>query len=126
MKSKLIPIAYTVAIIKPNLAMKEDKMSEIMKVINDNDFEVFNEKTKVLRNEEILNLFNKYKTQDFYDDIKEHLTAGESKVMLLINKVESKYDEEKEEEVKLEDPITRWKKLIGPFSPDIAKQKDPK
>lgn len=97
-----------------------------MKVINDNDFEVFNEKTKVLRNEEILNLFNKYKTQDFYDDIKEHLTAGESKVMLLINKVESKYDEEKEEEVKLEDPITRWKKLIGPFSPDIAKQKDPK
>lgn len=79
----------------------------------------------MLRNEEILNLFFKYKNKDFFDDIKEHLSAGESKVLLLINKVETKYDEEKEEEVKLEDPITRWKKLIGLSDPDDAKSKDP-
>jgi len=126
MKSKLIPIAYTLAIVKPNLAMKEEKMNEIMKVIDDNDFEVFHQKTKILRNEEILNLFYKYRNQEFFDDIKEHLSSGESKVMLLINKVETRYDEEKEEEVKLEDPITRWKKLIGPSNPEEAKTKSDK
>ena len=121
MKSKLIPIAYTVAVIKPNIALKEEKMQEVMKTIEDNNFEIFHQKQKVLRNEEILNLFYKYRNQDFYDDIKEHLTAGESKILLLINKVETTYDEEKEEEVKLEDPITRWKKLIGPSDPEEAK-----
>jgi len=140
MKSKLIPIAYTLAVIKPHLAMKEKKMQEIMKIIHDNDFEVFHEKTKVLRKEEILNLFfsdqssaynidkiSKYQalSQQHLDDVKEHLTAGESKVMLLINKVETHYDEEKEEEVKLEDPITRWRKLIGPLDPDLAKTENP-
>lgn len=125
MKSKLIPIAYTLAIIKPNLAMKEEKMKEIMQIIDDNDFEVFHEKTKVLRNEEILNLHYKYRNRDFYDDIKEHLSAGESKVMLLINKVDTTYDEEKEEEVKLDNPITRWKKLIGPSDPEVARNEHP-
>jgi len=115
-------------------------MQEIMKIIHDNDFEVFHEKTKVLRKEEILNLFfsdqssaynidkiSKYQalSQQHLDDVKEHLTAGESKVMLLINKVETHYDEEKEEEVKLEDPITRWRKLIGPLDPDLAKTENP-
>jgi nucleoside diphosphate kinase len=124
MKSKLIPIAYTVAVVKPNLAMKADKMEEIMKIIDDNDFEVFHQKQKVLKNEEILNLFYKYRNKEFYDDIKEYLSAGESKVLLLINKVETKYDEEIEEDVKLDDPITRWKKLIGPFDPEVAKTED--
>ena len=125
MKSKLIPVAYTVAVVKPNLALKEEKMKEIMKVIDDNDFEVFHEKTKVLRNEEILNLFYKYRNMEFYDEIKEHLSAGESKVLLLINKVDTKYDEEKEEEVKLDDPIKRWKALIGPSDPETAKTDAP-
>ena len=41
--------------------------------------------------------------------------------MILINKVESKYDSEKDEEVKLDDPITRWKKLLGNKDPEVAK-----
>lgn len=78
-----------------------------------------------MRNEEILNLFFKYRNKDFFDEIKEHHSAGESKVLLLINRVDTKYDEEKEEEIKLADPITRWKKLIGPSDPADAKGEAP-
>ena len=45
--------------------------------------------------------------------------------MLLINKVDKKYDEEKEEEVKLEDPIKRWKRLLGNKDPAEAKAQEP-
>ena len=41
MKSKLIPIAYTVCILKPNLALKRDKVTEVLKTLDEEDFEVF-------------------------------------------------------------------------------------
>jgi hypothetical protein len=40
---------------------------------------------------------------------------------LLINKVDKVYDPEKEMDVKLESPITRWKQLIGDKNPEFAK-----
>lgn len=52
--------------------------------------------------------------------------TAESIVMVLINKVESVYDETKEEDVKLESPIIRWKALIGNKDPNEAKTADPK
>ena len=39
--------------------------------------------------------------------------------------MESVYDEKKEEDVKLESPIVRWKKMIGDKEPAEAKAKDP-
>lgn len=45
--------------------------------------------------------------------------------MLIINKVETVYDEKKEEDVKLESPIVRLKKLVGDKDPNEAKIKDP-
>jgi hypothetical protein len=44
--------------------------------------------------------------------------------MLLINKVDSHFDEETGDDILLEDPITRFKKLCGPYSPDEAKAQD--
>ena len=41
MKSKLIPIAYTVCVIKPHLTLKPDIQAEILKTLEDNDFEIF-------------------------------------------------------------------------------------
>jgi hypothetical protein len=41
--------------------------------------------------------------------------------MVLINKSETIYDEAKEEDVKLESPIIRWKNLIGDKDPNEAK-----
>lgn len=52
--------------------------------------------------------------------------TAESIVMVLINKVESVYDEQKEEDVKLESPIIRWKNLIGNKDPAEAKANEPK
>ena len=45
--------------------------------------------------------------------------------MILINKHDSKFDAEKGEEVKLEDPITRFKKLLGNKNPAEAKTEAP-
>jgi hypothetical protein len=46
-------------------------------------------------------------------------------VFILVNKVETVYDEHKEEDVKLESPIIRWKRMIGDKDPAEAKVKDP-
>ena len=43
--------------------------------------------------EEILNLLYPYRNATFFADIQEHLMTAESIVMVLINKVETVYDE---------------------------------
>lgn len=95
-----------------------------MEILDQNDFEIFHEKKKTLTNEEILNLYYKYRNDTFYPDVKDHLRSGDSLVLLLINKVDTKYNEETDEEVPLEDPITRWKKLMGKSEPEEAKAED--
>ena len=97
-----------------------------MNTLDQNNFEVFHQRRKILTREEILNLFYPYRNATFFADINEHLQTAESIVMVLINKVETVYDESKEEEVKLESPIIRWKNLIGDKDPAEAKAKDPK
>jgi hypothetical protein len=53
------------------------------------------------------------------------MMTAESIVLLLINKVDKVWDEEKQEDVKLESPIIRWKKLIGNKDTEVAKTEDP-
>ena len=53
------------------------------------------------------------------------MMTAESIVLLLINKVDKVWDEEKQEDVKLESPIIRWKNLIGNKDPEVAKTEDP-
>lgn len=48
------------------------------------------------------------------------MLTADSIVLLLINKVDEVWDEEAGEDVKLESPIVRWKKLIGDKDPAIA------
>ena len=125
MKSKLISIPYTVGIIKPHIALQEDKVKEIYKALYKNNFEIFHERRKILTKEEVLNLFYGYRTHEVYNEIQEHMLTSESIVLLLINKVEKVWSEEKGEEVKLESPIIRWKKLIGNKDPEVAKTEEP-
>ncbi len=96
-----------------------------MGLLDQNNFEVFHSKKKVLTKEEILNLHYPYRNATFFEHISEHLQSAESLVFILVNKVESVYDEQKEEDVKLESPIIRWKKMIGDKDPAEAKIKDP-
>jgi murein L,D-transpeptidase YafK len=52
------------------------------------------------------------------------MQTAESIVLLLINKVEEVWDEERGEDVKLESPIVRWKQLIGDKDPEVARSQD--
>ena len=65
-----IPIAYTVAVVKPHIALKWDKVAEVRKILEDNDFEIFDEKVKTLKNEEVDNLFFWLKKKEYYQMIK--------------------------------------------------------
>lgn len=96
-----------------------------MEHLDKNNFEVFHSRRKTLTKEEILNLFYPYRNAIFFEHIQEHLLSAESLVFILVNKVESVYDESKEEDIKLESPIIRWKKMIGDKDPAEAKIKDP-
>lgn len=69
-------------------------------------------------------MYYPYRNAFFYPDILEHHLTAESIILLLINKVDSVYDENKEEDVKLESPIIRFKRLIGDKDPAEAKIKD--
>jgi nucleoside diphosphate kinase len=69
MKSKLIAIPYTIGIIKPHIALKDDKVDEIMKTLDQNNFEVFHQTRKILAKEEILNLFYTYRNAGFFPEI---------------------------------------------------------
>ena len=78
--------------------------------------------TKILTKEEILNLFYQYRNAPFFADIQEHLMTAESIVLLLTNSVDVIAAEvEGEEDIKLESPVIRWKKMIGNKDLDEAK-----
>lgn len=125
MKSKLISIPYTVGVIKPHVALKDEEVAEIFKALDRNNFEVFHQRRKILTKEEVLNLFYPYRNKEFYQDIEEHMMTAESIVLLLINKVDKVWNAETEEDVKLDSPIVRWKQLIGHRDPEIAKNEEP-
>lgn len=81
---------------------------------------------KILTREEVLNLFFNYRNASFYPDIMEHMMTSESVVLLLTNAKETiPAETEGEEDIKLESPIVRWKKLIGNKDPAEAKADAP-
>lgn len=53
------------------------------------------------------------------------MLTAESIILLLINKTDTVWSEEAQEDVKLESPITRWKHLIGNKDPEVAKTEEP-
>ena len=73
----------------------------------------------------MLNLFYQYRTTDFFPAIEEHMLTAESIVLLLINKVDEIWDEEASENIPLESPIVRWKKLLGNKDPAVATGEEP-
>jgi len=87
-----------------------------------NNFQIFHSVTKVLTKEEILNLFYSHRNASYYADIQEHLMTAESVVLLLTNSrdtIPAKVDGE--DDIKLDNPVVRWKRMIGNKDPDDAK-----
>ena len=100
-------------------------METVYDKLRENHFEVFHEVKKILTREEILNLFYKHRNASYFPDVQEHLMTAESVVLLLVNDKESiPAEEEGEEDIKLESPVVRWKKLIGNKNPEEAKSEE--
>lgn len=96
-----------------------------MELLNKNEFDIAQTLQKKLTKQEIFNLYNKYKDAAFYQKIEEEMLSGESICLVLTNRKETKFDEEKKEEIKVADPIERLKKLLGDKDPVNAKSADP-
>lgn len=129
MKSKLIQIPYTIGIVKPHVVLRPSQMDDVYAKLKENHFDIFHEEKKILSKEEVLNLFFQYRDEPFYEEIAEHMMTAPSLVLLLVNAVESvpatSPEAEEGEQVKLESPAVRWKKLIGNKDPEVAKENEP-
>jgi len=124
MKSKLIQIPYTLAIIKPHLALQPNKVAEVYKDIDENHFKVFYEERRTLTKQEVLNLFYVHRYANYYEEIEQAMMTADSIVMLITNRVEflKSDDPAAPEDVKLATPSERWKELIGDKDPAVAKE----
>src|SRR5574343_1813741 len=109
--SKMQQLPYTVAIIKPDTATVPESVEEIMKVISDEGFQVYEKETRVMDKEDVINLFARHKKKDYFQDLMEYMTSGPSIILVLTHETV--------------DPIQRWKELIGPMDPVESKAKNP-
>ena len=66
--------------------------------IQKHEFEHAQTLQKKLTKQEILNLFNKHRDTDYYQQLEEEMLSGESLALILTNRSETKFDEEKKEE----------------------------
>ena len=97
-------------------------MESIYSKLRENHFEVFHEVKKILTREEILNLFYNHRNASFFPDIEELMLTSESIVLLLVNACESiPAEDERDEDITLQSPVLRWKKLLGSRTPEEAK-----
>ncbi len=92
----------------------------IIDKIEKENFEVFHIKTKYLTNEEIINLYYKHTTRDYFQAITEYMTSGPVAILILINKSED-YIDSNGIKALYESPVTRWKEFIGSKDPANAK-----
>lgn len=60
-----------------------------------------------LMKEEAINIFYKHQRKPYFEELLSYLLGGECVILLLCHETE--------------DPITKWKKLIGPSDPVEAK-----
>ena len=86
----------TLAIIKPD-AMKKGCLEDIRKDILDNGFDIVEEKTLHLSNEQACAFYDIHKDKPFFDELVEFMTSYECHVMKL----------------EKEDAVVEWRNLMG-------------
>ncbi|EAS00090.1 nucleoside diphosphate kinase (macronuclear) [Tetrahymena thermophila SB210] len=104
-------LAYTIAIIKPDTALYIKSVQEIIDKIEEQGFVIKNMIQRELIRQEVQNVFYKQEGQPYYDDIIDYMLSGECVVLLLCHETEN--------------PIEKWKKMIGKSDPEQAKKEDP-
>lgn len=112
-------LSYTVAIIKPDTSFKQKnvkyfkiynyffQIQEIINIIESEGFIIKNILQRELVKEEIINIFYKHTNKPYFEEILQYMLSGESVILLLCHEIE--------------DPIKKWKKIIGISDPFEAK-----
>jgi len=101
-------IPYTIGIIKPDVAQQDSKVQEILAKIEAEGFSIIQMLKKELTKQEVLNLYYKHVDKDFFDNMAKFLMNGDSVILLLT--------------AESENPIQKWKKLLGHSDPVEAKK----
>ena len=96
-----------------------------MDIINENEFDIFHETCLELTKHNVINLFPNQLKSPYMNTIIDLMTSGPSKILVLVNRHTIKFDEEKNEDIPVEDPVLRAKKIIGDKDPAIAKINSP-
>lgn len=109
--SKMEQIPYTVAIIKPDTSANTEKVNRVLDRIHQVGLAIYEQETRTLEKEDIINLFSKHKNRDFFHDIMDYMMSGPCVILLLT--------------MPSGDPIRVWKETIGPSDPLEAKTKKP-
>lgn len=111
METKMEPLPYTVAVIKPDTASSQDKVNIILKKIEDSGLMIYERETRNLDKEDVANLMAKFKNREFFNDIVDYMMNGPCEILLLT--------------LNSGDPVKVWKDMIGPSDPIEAKSKRP-
>jgi nucleoside diphosphate kinase len=84
--AKQINIPFTIGIIKPDVVLESEKLSQVISFIeNSNLLTIKNMFQRELMREEIINLFYKHESKPYFEDILKYMGSGECCVMVLVN-----------------------------------------
>lgn len=104
---KKINLPYTVAVFKPDIVLKSDIVRDLLAKIENEGFIIKQMFQRLLTKQEISNLFYKHTNKPFFEDILDYMLSGETLIILLCHETQN--------------PITKWKKMIGHYDPVEAK-----
>lgn len=81
--TKMEPIPYTIALIKPDTAVNEERVNEILDKIEENGLTIYERETRILDREDALNLYAKFKHREFFQELCDYITSGPVEILLL-------------------------------------------
>lgn len=82
----------------------------VIDLLENQGFIIKNLIKRELMKEEILNIYYKHNKKPYFEELVNYMLGGESVIFLLCHETE--------------DPIAKWKKMIGPSDPVEAKVND--
>lgn len=83
------------------------KIQTVIDLLESQGFIIKNMIKRELMKEEVINLFYKHQKKPYFEELLSYILGGECVILLLCHETE--------------DPINKWKKLIGPSDPLEAK-----
>lgn len=96
-------LPFTIGLIKPNTCLNIEAVQKILSQIEAAGFLIKNMIQRELFKEEAMNLFYKHEKKPYFEELVRYLTSGECCVFLLCHETEN--------------PVEKWKKMIGPADP---------